>query len=118
MMETKHVIFTHNLSFTSLTSGFTYGIHLLKQTAHLKLRKMFKIVQKRLKILKSYNFSKNHSKDDLSGAAPPVQITCARGPSGAEFPFGIINHNFMKPRWLGTCAEFHAAQILDVPPAS
>jgi hypothetical protein len=78
MMETKHVIFTHNLSFTSLTSGFTYGIHLLKQTAHLKLRKMFKIVQKRLKILKSYNFSKNHSKDDLPGAAPPVQITCAR----------------------------------------
>jgi hypothetical protein len=30
-------------------------------------------------------------------------------PTGAEFRFGIINHNFMTPRWLGTCAEFHAA---------
>jgi hypothetical protein len=59
MVETKHVIFTHNLSFTCLTSGFTYGIHLLKQTAHLKLRKKFKIVQKRLINLKSYHLMKS-----------------------------------------------------------
>jgi hypothetical protein len=35
-------------------------------------------------------------------------------PTGAEFRFGIINHNFIPPRWLGTCAEFHAAQFIRV----
>jgi hypothetical protein len=35
-------------------------------------------------------------------------------PTGAEFRFGIINHNFITPRWLGTCAEFHAAQFIRV----
>jgi hypothetical protein len=92
MVETKHVIFTHNLSFTSLPSSFTYGIHLLKQTAHLKLRKKFKIVQKRLIYLKSYHFSKN-----------PSDYLC---PTGAEFRFGIINHNLKHPAGYGPVRSF------------